>query len=326
MGLKLSLTLGLLLALVLAWAVIQHRARAQETAAIEAHPPSGQFIDVDGQRVHAVVMGPDTGEAPDLVLIHGLSGNFTDWTFRIGPELARDYRVIIFDRPGLGYTDGIDSDGASVVQQAALLQAAAEQLGATKPIVLGHSYGGAVALAWAINHPDSLSALVAVAAASHPWDSGLSTYYKVLSHPVLGPLVIPAITAFVPESRVERGITEVFAPDDVPTGYFDQFAAALTLRRDSLRTNALHRATLLPQIRRMVPYYRDIAVPTEILHGTADTTVGVHIHSQPLTRAIPNANLVLLPGTGHMPHQAEPDETIAAIHRAATRAGLRPAR
>lgn len=323
MGLK--ITLSLLVVLALACAIVLHRARAQEAAAMQAHPPRGEIITVDGHDIHAVVMGPDAGDAPDLVLIHGASGNFTDWTFRLGPELARDYRVIIFDRPGLGYSDRADDTGTSVVRQAALLQGAAARLGAETPIVLGHSYGGAVALAWAINHPENISALVAVSAASHTWDTGLSTYYKVLSHPVAGPVVIPLITAFVPQARVERAIAEVFEPDTVPTGYFDHFAADLTLRRKSMRANALQRANLLSEIKRMVPYYRDISVPTEILHGTADTTVGLSIHSQPLARAIRNANLVLLPGTGHMPHHVLPDDIIAAIHRAAARAGLRPA-
>ncbi|WP_135505450.1 alpha/beta fold hydrolase [Roseovarius aestuariivivens] len=323
MGLKIAL--AVLLALALAWGVVLHRARAQEAVAVAAHPPRGELIEVDGQQVHAVVMGPEAGEAPDLVLIHGASGNFTDWTFRLGPELAQDYRVIIFDRPGLGYTDRVAEDGTSVIRQAAVLQEAAARLGARNPVVLGHSYGGAVALAWAINHPDHLAALVAVSAASHPWDTGLSTYYRLLSHPVAGPLVIPPLTAFVPQSRVQEAIAEVFQPDDVPEGYFAHFAADLTLRRSSLRANALQRASLLSEIKRMVPYYEDIKVPTEILHGTADTTVGLSIHSQPLAKKIRNANLVLLPGTGHMPHHAEPDEIVAAIHRAAARAGLRPA-
>jgi pimeloyl-ACP methyl ester carboxylesterase len=47
---------------------------------------------------------------------------------------------------------------------------------------VGHSYGGAVALAWAVHHPMRLSALVPLAAPSHPWDTGLDPYYRV-SHP-----------------------------------------------------------------------------------------------------------------------------------------------
>ena len=103
------------------------------------------IVEVSGHRVHYV----EKGNGPPLVLIHGASGNLRDWTYRAVDQLSRRYRVIAFDRPGMGYTPRIDSDGASIFEQAALLSAASRQLGAERPIVLGHSYGGAVALAWA---------------------------------------------------------------------------------------------------------------------------------------------------------------------------------
>lgn len=302
------------------------KARAHEAQAEAAFPPEGEFIDVDGIRVHAVVRG--ASDAPPLVLIHGSSGNTRDWTLDIVPRLAEHYRVIVFDRPGLGYTQRAPGSGVSggetITEQATLLQKAATMLGADRPIVLGHSYGGAVALAWAVHHPDGLSALVAVSAASHRWDTGLSTYYKILSHPLLGPLVIPLLTAFVPDTKVEREVAAVFKPDAVPDGYLAHFGAGLTLRRTSMRANALQRAGLLDEITALMPRYGDIAIPVEVLHGTADTLVWSAIHSEPLSRAIPGASLTLLPGTGHMPHHAAPQAIIDAIHRAARRSGLEP--
>jgi pimeloyl-ACP methyl ester carboxylesterase len=303
------------------WGWSQHRARAHEARAEAAFPPEGQIITVNGHPVHAVVMG--TG--PDLVLIHGASGNTRDMTFDLAPRLAQDYRVIVLDRPGLGYTPRINRTGATITQQAALLQEAAAQLGADRPIVLGHSYGGAVALAWAVTRPDHTSALVDVAGAAKPWDTGLSTYYRVLSHPVLGPLVIPLLTAFVPDSRVEEAVQEIFMPQEPPAGYMEHIGAGLTLRRHSLRANALQRANLLSEIEALHPRYAEITVPVEIVHGTADTTVGVSIHSEPLAAQIKDAHLTVLDGIGHMPHHSAPEAVIAAIHRAATRAGLRPA-
>jgi pimeloyl-ACP methyl ester carboxylesterase len=303
------------------WGWSQHRARAHEARAEAAFPPEGQIITVNGHPVHAVVMG--TG--PDLVLIHGASGNTRDMTFDLAPRLAQDYRVIVLDRPGLGYTPRINRTGATITQQAALLQEAAAQLGADRPIVLGHSYGGAVALAWAVTRPDHTSALVDVAGAAKPWDTGLSTYYRVFSHPVLGPLVIPLLTAFVPDSRVEEAVQEIFMPQEPPAGYMDHIGAGLTLRRHSLRANALQRANLLSEIEALHPRYAEITVPVEIVHGTADTTVGVSIHSEPLAAQIKDAHLTVLDGIGHMPHHSAPEAVIAAIHRAATRAGLRPA-
>ena len=319
LGVKAVIFTALLLAGL--WALAQYRARAHEARAEAAFPPEGRIIEVDGHAVHAVVMG----NGPDLVLIHGSGGNARDMTLALAPRLAQDYRVIVIDRPGLGYTDRINGSGATIAQQAALLQRAAAQLGAERPIVMGHSYGGSVALAWAVHHPKSISALVPVAAPSHPWESGLSTFYKITAHPVLGPLVIPFITAFVSDEKVARETAGVFKPDPVPDGFLAHFGAGLTLRRDSLRANALQRANLLGEIERLHGRYGEIDVPTEIAHGTADTTVGLSIHSEPLVQAVPEAHLTRLDGVGHMPHHAAQDAVVAAIHRAAARAGLRPA-
>ncbi|WP_101068756.1 alpha/beta fold hydrolase [Roseovarius salinarum] len=313
--------LALALALLAgAWGWVQHRARAHEARAEAAFPPEGQLIEVDGHHVHAVV----DGQGPDLVLIHGSSGNTRDMTHSLAGRLADEFRVIVLDRPGLGYTDRIDAGGATIGQQARLLSQAARKLGADRPVVLGHSYGGAVALAWAVHRPQSLSALVAVAAPSNPWPGGLPTFYRVTAHPVLGPLAIPMLTAFVQDARVERAIAEVFAPQAPPDGYIDHFGAGLTLRRASLRANALQRAGLKAEIREMHTEYGSVQVPTEILHGTADTTVGLSIHSEPLARQIPGAMLTRLDGVGHMPHHVAQDAVVAGIRRAAERAGLRP--
>ena len=318
MPLAVKILILVALGLALGWAGVQHRARGHEARAEAAFPPEGQILTVDGHKVHAVVIG----NGPDLVLIHGSSGNIRDFTLNLAPTLAENYRVIVLDRPGHGYTDRINRSGATLVQQAALLSGAARQLGAEKPIVLGHSFGGAVALAWAVHHPDRLSALVTLAAPSHPWDTGLSTYYKVLSHPVLGPVAIPLLTAFVPDASVESAVAAVFAPDPVPDAYAAHFGPGLTLRRASLRGNALQRANLLGEIKALSPRYPEITVPTEILHGTADDTVGLSIHSEPLAQAIAGANLIPLEGAGHMPQHSRQPEVIEAIGRAATRAGL----
>lgn len=320
MPLAVKILAFLVLALAGLWVVVQYRARVHETRAEASHPPEGQLIEVNGHRVHAVVMG----NGPDVVLIHGSSGNTRDMTLSLAPRLAKNFRVFVFDRPGLGYTERINTSGATITQQAGVLSEAAAQLGAEVPIVVGHSYGGAVALAWAVHHPQDMSALVALSAASHPWSTGLSTYYKLLSHPVIGPLVIPLITAFVPDAKVEQAVGDVFTPDPVPQGYMEHFGPGLTLRRHSLHSNALQRANLLDEITKLAPKYPQIDVPTEILHGTADDTVGLSIHSEPLAKSVPGAKLTRLDGAGHMIQHSEEDAVVRAIHRAAERAGLRP--
>ena len=292
---------------------------ARNEAASEAHaPPLGQIIEVDGHKVHALVKG----SGPDLVLIHGSSGNIRDFTHSMVDQLTDRYRVIVFDRPGLGYSDPVNPKGASIFEQAAILQKAAAQLGADKPIVLGQSYGGSVAYAWAVEHPKSLSALIALASPAKPWNSDLPRLYQLNSHPLWGKLLPPIIAAWIPSDRVAREVEAVFAPQASPEGYADHFGTGLTLRRKSLLANAFQRANLLSEIGHLSPRLSEISVPTEILHGDVDTTVSLDIHSRPAAKDIDSAVLTVLPGIGHMPHHVAQPEVISAIDRAAGRAAL----
>ena len=303
------------------------RAGAREAASEAAYPPEGRLIEVNGHPVHVVERGQPQGSAPDLVLIHGASGSTRDLTFALSPALEDRYRILIFDRPGLGYTpalrNGHGAPAETLQEQAALLQGAAAQMGADRPIVAGQSYGGAVALAWAIHHPEALSALVPIAAASNPWDTPLDPLYKLTSSRAGSALVVPLITAWVPGSYVTRSVEGVFAPQSAPDGYGAHFGPGITLRRATFRANARQRRDILAQIKAQHLRNSEITVPTEIVHGTADTTVALRIHSAPLAEQIRGAVLTPLDGIGHMPQHVAVPEVAAAIDRAAARARLR---
>jgi len=317
---RLALSLILAAATVGGCALItDRRAAAREAAAEAAYPPTGRIVTVDGRRIHAHVQG----SGPDLVLIHGASGNTRDFTFALVDRLAQDYRVIAFDRPGLGWSDDMGPDGISPMMQAALLQKAAAGLGVKRPIVLGHSYGGSVAMAWGLTATPDTAALVIVSGATMPWPGGLGPFYAVTGSRIGAATVIPAIAAFASPSQAEGVIGGIFAPAPPPAGYADYVGAALTMRRDSLRVNAAQVTGLKPHVTRMAVEYPKLDLPVEILHGQADTIVPPQIHAIPLSQRLPDAALTLLPDAAHMPHHTHPDAVIAAIHRAATRAGLR---
>jgi len=295
------------------------RAGARERAAEASYPPEGELVTVNGRVVHAVVMGA----GPDLVLIHGSSGNTRDFTFSFADKVKDRYRVIVFDRPGLGWSERLPVGAEGIHQQAAQLRAAAQALGAENPIVLGQSYGAAVALAWALDAPESLAAVVNVAGPSHPWTGPLPGLYRMNSSTLGGLLAVPLLTAFVRKSYVNRSVAEVFEPQKMPVEYTDYIGTGLTLRREALRANASHRATLKDEITALAPRYGDFPVPLEIVHGDADTTVAVSIHADRMVQDTDQARLTVLPGVGHMPHHTHPQDVIAAIDRAAARAGLR---
>ncbi|KMK67213.1 alpha/beta fold hydrolase [Puniceibacterium sp. IMCC21224] len=307
-------------------ALIETRASTREADALRDWPPLGQFVDVGGGRqVHAFV----TGQGPDLVLIHGASGNLRDFTFDFVDRVRNNYRVIVFDRPGLGYTDRVgDSFGGafntsaeSPEQQAAMLWSAADRLSVTNPIVLGHSYGGSVAMAWGLNHP--ASALVIVSGATMPWPGKLGPSYTVLGSGLGGAVVPPFVTAFASQETINDAVRSVFAPNAAPDGYAQYVGPGLTLRRESLRANARQVNSLRPHLVQMSARYPSLDLPIELIHGDADTTVPIDVHARPLDALLPNSALNVLPGVGHMPHHVQPQTVVDAINRAAHRAGLR---
>jgi pimeloyl-ACP methyl ester carboxylesterase len=315
---------SLILALLAAGggALTLRTAAARAAAAEAAHPPSGQFVEVGGRRVHVHV----TGEGPDVVLIHGAFGSLRDFTFDLSDRLARRYRVIAFDRPGLGYTDRTDPAHGAVFaataespgEQAALLAAAARALGAERPIVVGHSFGGIVAMAWALDHDPA--AVVMLAGVAMPWPGELGWLYQVNGTAVGGGVVAPLLSAWAPETRLREAVAATFAPQAMPEGYADHIGAYMPLRLPAFRANARQVNTLRPHVVEMERRYPALRLPLEIVHGEADRTVPIEVHSGPLSRLVAGANLTILPGIGHMPHHADPEAALAAIDRAARRA------
>jgi pimeloyl-ACP methyl ester carboxylesterase len=301
------------------YALVSGRVAARSAAAEAAYPPTGRLLQVHGRALHADV----SGTGPDVVLIHGASGNTRDFTFDLAQRLAARYRVIAFDRPGLGWSDDAGDAGISPQGQAEILREAARQLGVERPVILGHSYGGAVAMAWALQDRDGPAALVLLGGATLPWPGGLGGWYSLTSSRLGRATVVPLVSAFAPMSRTQDAIAAIFAPDPVPPGYAAYIGAGLTLRPGSLGTNALQVNGLRPHIVGMAQTYAQLSLPVEILHGTADTIVPADVHAIPLSTRLPDAVLTLLPGIGHMPHHADPAAVVAAIDRAAVRARLR---
>lgn len=300
-------------------AYVDRRAAAREAAFEARYPPTGRLLQVNGVTVHAHV----EGRGPDLVLLHGASGSSRDFTFDLVGRLTERYRVIAFDRPGLGWTDPIGALTEDPRAQADLLRAAADQLDVDDPIVLGHSYGGAVAMAWALGDPTGTSALVLLAGATHPWPGDLGPWYPFINSSLGQHAAVPLITAFVPEDRAEDIIAGIFAPQQPPPGYADHIGAGLSARRDSLRANAQQVGRLKPYLAAMAPQYPSLTMPIELLHGDRDTTVYLDIHSRQMVRDVAGAHLVVMPGMGHMPQHGDPQAVVEAIDRAAARAGLR---
>jgi pimeloyl-ACP methyl ester carboxylesterase len=311
-----TLVVSLILSLTVPLAATLWRGGDREARAAVQTPAEGQIVTVDGQRIHALIKG----QGPTLVLLHGASGSLRDWTFGLMDRLAQDYRVVALDRPGLGHSAAGQDN--SLDAQARTLRKALVELGIVQPFVLvGQSFGGSVALAWALQEPPA--ALVLISAPSLPWEGGLDPWYRVNETALARALLVPLAAAWVPEAYVRKSMAAVFAPDSMPAGYDDHLGVLQSLRPRQLDQNLQQVNALLAQVTAMAPQYPALSLPVELVHGTEDTIVPLAIHSALLVEVIPDAALTVVPGAGHMPHHSHPEVVLAAIARALSRSGLR---
>lgn len=315
---KLALKLIILL-FVLSSLGMYTLAKVREARIEARYPPLGQMVEVNGKHVQAYV----TGSGPDLVMIHGSSANMRDLIIALEDTLAPHFRVIIFDRPGLGYSDRLSAKGDTFIDQAMILRDAAKKLGADKPIVLGHSLGGIVSMAWATHAPDDLSALALISPVVMPFDTPTSTYYKMNKHPIIGPYINHFIGAFHYEDAIQNGLNEVFAPDPPPAGYREKMGVELVLRPKTVQNNARQRNQIHAQIRALEADYDNVRVPIEILHGDLDTTVSLKIHAEGLKNRIDDVNVTIWQDQGHMPHHFKQADILDAVQRLQSRITLK---
>lgn len=284
-----------------------------------AHPPAGRLVPVVGGRLHVVDLAPARpSDAPPIVLLHGASGNLEDQRLTLGTALAVRHRVILIDRPGHGYSDrpGGRSD-ASPARQAALIAQALARLGVSRAIVVGHSWSGALAAALALDFPERVAGLALVAPVTHPWPGGISWYNRLASTSVIGRLFAETCVFPLGSLMIAPAIDDVFEPQLPPADYVRRAATRLVLRPQEFIANAQDVAALKAFVTAQTPRYREIAVPTVIVSGDRDTTVGLEIHSRVAATLIPGAKLIVLPGIGHMPHHVAADAIVAVIEQLA---------
>ena len=305
--------LALLLLAALFW-----RIRRREADIRRRYPPLGVLVQVEGALVHALTMG----QGPDLVLIHGASGQLRDLE-PLMRRLAGQFRVTAFDRPGLGYSTGLGAEGVSPAAQARHLAKAAAQLGVKSPIVVGQSYGGTVALAWGLEvaGDQAAEALVLVSAPSLPWPGKLDWWYRLTETGLGRALGARLATALVTDAYLDSVMPGLFAPNPPPPNYARATGAALAMPHRTMAANAMQVNGLFEHVTTMQTRYPGLHLPVELVHGAEDKIVPPAIHSQPLSALLPNAHLTLLPCHGHMPHHSDPEAVVAAITRAAHRAG-----
>ncbi len=294
---------------------------AWKARAIERQFPNvGELIDVGGMRLNSVfVPAGDKADLPPIVFIHGASGNLRDQMHAFRAKLEGRADLLFLDRPGHGYSERGGPENAWPDGQAHAIARLMEKRGIARAIIVGHSFGGAIAASFALEHPEKTAGLLFLAPATHPWPGGVDWYYDLAKMPAVGWLFTRLVALPAGLSRIDSGTRFVFAPNARPDDYMEATAPALVLRPAAFRNNATDVANLLDYVRRVQPRYAEIRTPTVIVTGDTDGVVYEEIHSRGLARDIAGSELVWIRNLGHKPDYVVTDLAIEALEKIAGR-------
>jgi pimeloyl-ACP methyl ester carboxylesterase len=270
-----------------------------------AVPPLGRFVQVGDTRLHIVERG--SGRA--LVLVHGLGAQLRNFTYALVAHLAPNFRVICVDRPGCGYSTRPAHVPSSLVGQADTIAKLMSSLGLEKPIIVGHSYGGAVALALALNHPESVGGLALLAPLTHSQTVAPAAFRDlVITSKHLRKLIAWTIAVPVSMAAEAKILNLVFRPDGVPADFATAAGGLLALRPGQFFAASSDLVTVNDDLPALMERYPSIRVPVGILFGRSDAILSHKEHGIAMQSKIAGLTLSLVEG-GHMLPVAAPEQT-----------------
>ncbi len=295
-------------AAVLAAAALTNHALARR--AERRNPPEGKFITVDGVRLHYI----ERGMGPIIVLLHGNGTMARDFELSgILDLLAKDYRVIAFDRPGFGFSERPRGRIWTAEAQAALLHEALLRLDARRPVIVGHSWGTLVALALALREPADTAGLVLLSGYYFPSvraDAALGSWPAV---PVLGDILRHTISPLLGRLMAPVVYRKLFAPSPVSRRFANEFPLELAVRPSQIRASAAETAMMIPAAASVAGHYPELSIPVAIVAGLGDKIVDCDGQAGRLGAELPQSTLCKLPDAGHMIHHIVPEQVAAVI-------------
>ena len=294
------------------------------------YPPRGDFVDVETARIHfltrkKVANIENQGNAP-VVLIHGSSGSSADMELAFFDAFPDDIDLYAFDRPGIGWSKTKLSplEMSNPMKQAEAIHMAVKKLKLDKPIIVGHSWGGAVAIAYAKQFGNEISGAVSLAGVAYPWKGPYGWYDVLLTTPVFNHIFTRLFLNKMGQLYVPLSIKAIFEPEAARGDYREAAQAEIILRPSTIINNSYYSLNLRRHLKTMSEKYNDIKIPLLIVAGNRDYIVHSKSQSERLHNEVAGSEYILFKGAGHMPHHTQTQILAEKIGRMSKGEALTP--
>jgi pimeloyl-ACP methyl ester carboxylesterase len=228
------------------------------------NPPTGRFLAVNGVQLHYV----ERGAGDPIVLLHGNGSMIQDFECSGLVDLvARDYRVIAFDRPGFGHSERPRRVVWTPDAQAELIKLAFARIGVvSNAIILGHSWSASVAVAMALKYPGLVRGLVLASGYYYPTLRPDAVASILLSLPFIGDILSHTLSPLLSRVTWPLMMAKIFGPRSIPEK-FGAFPREMALRPSQIRAAAAESALMVPDAFMLRNHYADLKMPVVIIAG-----------------------------------------------------------
>ena len=278
------------------------------------NPPAGRFIEVNGVRLHYV----ERGAGDPVVLLHGNGSMIQDFECSgLIDLLAKDHRVIVFDRPGFGHSDRPRSIVWTPDAQADLIEGALSQIGVSKAIILGHSWGASVAISMGLKYPALVRGLVLASGYYYPTIKPAVVALAAPALPLVGDILRYTLSPLLSRVTWPLMMSKIFGPRSIPKK-FGAFPKEMALRPSQIRASAAEAALMIPDAFVLRNHYADLKMPVVIIAGEKDKLIDIDTQSARLHSDVSQSTFHRIAEHGHMIQQTATDQVMSAISEVAS--------
>ncbi|WP_019960952.1 alpha/beta fold hydrolase [Woodsholea maritima] len=270
-----------------------------------------RVLELQEARLHYIETGDPQQQS--VVILHGAISNLRDPYLALNGHL-NDFHAIYLDRPGLGHSTRPPGPWTPQ-REAQLITDFMAAKGLKDVLIVGHSWGGAIAMRCALDHPHLFKGQLLIAPALRAGVGEAAWYNKATHWPLIGWLISHVVAPLLGPLMLGKGVAHAFHPEPVPASYIEDSDLALILHPRRFRANARDMADVNAHLAAQETRYPELSVPTVILAAPHDQVLWTARHSGALDAVSDQVHLTLIDGAGHNLHFSHQGLIVEALNR-----------